>query len=49
MIKDLQNLARASRRRTITLLYGAANEEHNQAVVLKQLIEKWSPRSKQRA
>jgi uncharacterized protein YeaO (DUF488 family) len=40
LIEELRNLARASRRNTITLLYGAADEEHNQAVALKRLIEK---------
>jgi len=40
LIEELRNLARASRRRTITLLYGAADEKHNQAVVLKKLIDK---------
>jgi uncharacterized protein YeaO (DUF488 family) len=39
LIEELQNLARVSRKRTITLLYGAADEKHNQAVVLKKLIE----------
>jgi uncharacterized protein YeaO (DUF488 family) len=40
LIEELRNFARASRRRTITLLYGAADEKHNQAVVLKKLIDK---------
>lgn len=40
LIVELVNLARSSRRRTITLLYGAADEKHNQAVVLKKLIDK---------
>lgn len=36
---ELQKLARLSRKRTITLVYGAADEEHNQAVVLKELLD----------
>ncbi len=36
---ELQKLARFSRKRTITLVYGAADEEHNQAVVLKELLD----------
>ena len=39
LIEELRNLARASRMTTITLVYGAADEEHNQAVVLKKLVE----------
>ncbi len=37
---SLEELARLSCHRTITLVYGAANEEHNQAVVLKELLDK---------
>jgi uncharacterized protein YeaO (DUF488 family) len=37
---SLKELARLSCRRTITLVYGAANEEHNQAVLLKELLDK---------
>ena len=33
MVEELRNLARMSRKRTITLLYSAADEQHNQAVV----------------
>lgn len=40
IFEELRNLARMSRKRTITLLYGAVDEQHNQAVVLKNLIEK---------
>lgn len=40
VIEDLLNLAGISRQRTITLLYSAADEQHNQAVVLKDFIEK---------
>ncbi|MEP6889535.1 MAG: DUF488 domain-containing protein [Nitrospirota bacterium] len=35
----LKELARLSRHRIITLVYGAADEEHNQAVVLKELLD----------
>lgn len=36
----LKELARLSRHRTITLLYGAADEEHNQALFLKEMLDK---------
>ncbi len=36
----LKKLAQLSHRQTITLVYGAADEQHNQAVVLKELIDK---------
>ena len=36
----LKELSRLSRHRTITLLYSAADEEHNQAVFLKELLDK---------
>ena len=39
LIEELRNLAGVSRKRTITLVYGAADEKHNQAVILKTLIE----------
>ncbi|MGH7207512.1 MAG: DUF488 domain-containing protein [Nitrospiraceae bacterium] len=39
MMDELKKLARLSRERTITLVYSAADEEHNQAVVLKELID----------
>jgi uncharacterized protein YeaO (DUF488 family) len=39
MMEELKNLARLSCKRAITLVYSAADEEHNQAVVLKELIE----------
>jgi uncharacterized protein YeaO (DUF488 family) len=35
----LEKLARLSRKQTITLVYSAADQEHNQAVVLKDLID----------
>jgi uncharacterized protein YeaO (DUF488 family) len=37
---SLKELARLSCHRRITLVYGAANEEHNQAVLLKELLDK---------
>lgn len=36
----LKELARLSRHKTVTLVYGAADEQHNQAVVLKGLLDK---------
>jgi len=39
MTDELKRLGRASRKRTITLVYSAVDEEHNQAVVLKELID----------
>ncbi len=36
---ELKKLARLSRKGMITLVYSAADEEHNQAVVLKELID----------
>lgn len=48
LMEELRNLARDSRKKTITLVYGAADEEHNQAVVLKMLIEKGSLPAKRR-
>ena len=38
-LDELKTLARLSNRKTITLVYSAADEEHNQAVVLKELLE----------
>ena len=37
---ELEKLAHRSRKQTITLVYSAADQEHNQAVVLKDLIDK---------
>ena len=37
-IDALKELARLSRRKTVTLLYGAADEKHNQAVALKEFL-----------
>lgn len=42
----LEKLARQATKRTLTLLYGARDEEHNNAVVLKDMIEKEFPKSK---
>ena len=39
MMEELRKLARLSPKRTITLVYSAADEEHNQAVVLMELID----------
>ena len=38
MMDELKKLARLSRKRRITLVYSAADEGHNQAVVLMELI-----------
>jgi uncharacterized protein YeaO (DUF488 family) len=45
MMDELRKLGLPSRKRTITLVYSAADEEHNQAVVLKELIDElaWPP------
>ena len=40
-MEELEKLACRSSKRTITLVYSAADEEHNQAVVLKELIEEF--------
>src|SRR5437867_12595157 len=39
MMDELKKVARLSRKRMITLVYSAADEKHNQAVVLKELID----------
>ena len=39
MMDELRKLARLSSNRTITLVYSAADEEHNQAAVLKEIID----------
>jgi uncharacterized protein YeaO (DUF488 family) len=39
MKDDLKKLARLSCNKSITLVYSATDEEHNQAVVLKELID----------
>ncbi|MBU6433562.1 MAG: DUF488 domain-containing protein [Nitrospirae bacterium] len=38
-IEALRELATRSRHETITLIYSAADEEHNQAVILKEWLE----------
>ena len=37
--KILHRLAEQARSKKMTLLYGAADQEHNQAVVLKEILE----------
>jgi uncharacterized protein YeaO (DUF488 family) len=39
MRDELKKLANLSNKRTITLVFSAADEEHNQAVVLMELLE----------
>jgi uncharacterized protein YeaO (DUF488 family) len=36
---DAKELVKLSRRKTVTLVYGAADEKHNQAVALKELLD----------
>ena len=36
----LAELAKLARRETVTLVYGAHDQEHNQAVVLKEVVER---------
>jgi uncharacterized protein YeaO (DUF488 family) len=38
-MEELQKLACLSGKQTITLVYSAADEQHNQAVILKELID----------
>jgi uncharacterized protein YeaO (DUF488 family) len=38
-METLRELAHLSRRKTVTLLYGAADERHNQAVALKAFLD----------
>lgn len=40
MMDELKKLACRSRKRTLTLVYGAADEQYNQAVALKELLDK---------
>jgi uncharacterized protein YeaO (DUF488 family) len=42
MMDELKKLARLSSKRTITLVYSAADEEHNQAVALKEWLDELS-------
>jgi uncharacterized protein YeaO (DUF488 family) len=39
---SFQDLARYAKRSKVTLVYSAADEEHNQAVVLKEFLERVS-------
>ncbi len=38
--KEVKDLAQKQRPKTITLLYGARDEKHNNAVALKELLER---------
>jgi uncharacterized protein YeaO (DUF488 family) len=38
--RPIEDLARRARRATVTLLYGANDEQHNNAVVLKAVLER---------
>jgi uncharacterized protein YeaO (DUF488 family) len=38
-MEELKKLACLSGKQTITLVYSAADEQHNQAVILKELID----------
>lgn len=38
-MEELRRLAGLAKRKRITLVYGAADEQHNQAVVLKELLD----------
>ena len=38
-MEELQKLDYLSGKQTITLVYSAADEKHNQAVILKELID----------
>ena len=40
-IEALRELAIRSRREAITLIYSAADEQHNQAAVLMELLQEW--------
>jgi len=42
----IEKLAKEGSKKTVTLLYGAHDEEHNNAVVLKQVLEKEIEKSK---
>jgi uncharacterized protein YeaO (DUF488 family) len=42
MMDELKKLARLSRKRTITLVYSAADEEHSQAMALKEWLDELS-------
>jgi uncharacterized protein YeaO (DUF488 family) len=38
-MEELRRLSALARRKRITLVYGAVDEQHNQAVVLKELLD----------
>ena len=38
-MEDLQKLACLSSKQTVALVYSAADKQHNQAVILKELID----------
>ncbi|MGZ3788184.1 MAG: DUF488 domain-containing protein [Bacteriovorax sp.] len=38
--EKISSLARRARRKTVTLVYSARDEEHNDAVVLKEVLER---------
>ena len=38
--RAIEDLARLAQAQTVTLLYGASDKEHNQAVVLKECIDR---------
>ena len=44
----LKKLARLSTRRTLTLVYSAADEEHNQAVALKTFLDELASRERRK-
>jgi uncharacterized protein YeaO (DUF488 family) len=48
MKQELKKLARLSRKRTITLVYSAVDEEHNQAVVLMESLRELLSKGKLR-
>lgn len=39
LVEALKELARLARGKAVTLVYSASDEEHNQAVVLKELLD----------
>jgi uncharacterized protein YeaO (DUF488 family) len=41
---DLKAIAQRAKRENVTLVFSAKDEEHNQAVALKEVIEGWRPR-----
>lgn len=43
----LERLVSEAKKGTITLLYAAKDREHNNAVVLKEMLEKWNLRGMQ--